>query len=82
MDLRGCDKKVIIWLRCAASRSYWHWGSHIGPRAKSLRPIWLPQCQYDIEAHLGHTITCIYHYGVASGSEITPCIKTDKPLIV
>ena len=35
--------------------------SHIGPRAKSFRPIQLPQCQYDKEAHLGHIITCIYH---------------------
>ena len=26
--------------------------SHIGP--------WLPKCQYDLEAHLGHIITCIY----------------------
>ena len=33
--------------------------SHIGPPAKALRPIWLPQCQYDLEAHLGHIITCI-----------------------
>ena len=23
-NLRGCNKKVIIWLRCV-SRSYWHW---------------------------------------------------------
>ena len=29
-----------------------------GPKA--LGPIWLPQCQYDLEAHLGHIITCIY----------------------
>ena len=29
-SLRGCNKKVMIWPRCA-SRSYWHWGSHIGP---------------------------------------------------
>ena len=34
--------------------------SHIGPQAKALGPIWLPQCQYDLEAHLGHIITCIY----------------------
>ena len=24
LNLRGCNKMVIIWLRCA-SRSYWHW---------------------------------------------------------
>ena len=34
--------------------------SHIGPRAKALGPIWLPQCQYDLEAHLGHIIICNY----------------------
>ena len=36
--------------------------SHIGPRAKALGPIWLPQCQYDLEAHLDHIIACIYVY--------------------
>ena len=33
--LRGCNKKVMIWLRCA-SRSYWHWID-----IKALGPIWL-----------------------------------------
>ena len=42
LNLCGCNKKVIKWLRCRA------WG-----------PIWLPQCQYDQEAHLGHIIICI-----------------------
>ena len=32
--------QVIIWPRCA-SRSYWHWGSHIGQRALARGPIWL-----------------------------------------
>ena len=32
--------QVIIWPRCA-SRSYWHWGSHIGLRALAGGPIWL-----------------------------------------
>ena len=32
--------QVIIWPRCA-SRSYWHWGSHIGHRALARGPIWL-----------------------------------------
>ena len=32
--------QVIIWPRCA-SRSYWRWGSHIGPRALARGPIWL-----------------------------------------
>ena len=36
--------------------------SHTGPRAKALGPIWLPQCLYDIEAHLGHIITCMQYY--------------------
>ena len=44
--------------------------SHIGPRAKALGTIWLPQCQYDLEAHLGHIITCMYltRYYVSSAS--------------
>ena len=41
MNLRGCNKKVIIWPRCAS---------------KSLGPIWLPQCQYDLEARLCYII--------------------------
>ena len=32
------DIQVIIWPRCA-SRSYWHLGSHIGPRAFILENI-------------------------------------------
>ena len=41
----SCDNtymciQVIIWPRCA-SRSYWHWGSHIGLRALARGPIWL-----------------------------------------
>ena len=45
--------------------------SHIGPRAKAIGPIWLPQCQYDLEAHLGHTITCI------SGSMLLTAITSE-----
>ena len=30
--------------------------SRVGPQAD----IRLPQCQYDLEAHLGHITTCIY----------------------
>ena len=33
---------------------------HIGPRTKALWPIWLFKWQYDLEAHLGHIITCMY----------------------
>ena len=36
--------------------SYWHWCSHIGPRAYMAI-----QCHYDLEAHLGHIITYIYY---------------------
>ena len=30
----------------------------------------------------GYDISVIYHYDVASGSEITPCNKIDKQLVV
>ena len=33
--------------------------SHNRPRAKALWPIWLLQCQYDLEVHIGHIITCM-----------------------
>ena len=36
--------------------SYWHLGSHIGPMAYMAL-----QCQYDLEAHLGHIITFLLH---------------------
>ena len=32
----------------------------IAIKAKALGPIWQPQCQCDLEAHLGHIITCMY----------------------
>ena len=43
--------------------------SHIGAQAKAFGPIWLPKCQYDLEAHPDHIITCI------------DCIIIDKPLV-
>ena len=46
--------EVCLWVILALD-------SHIDPQAKVLRPIWLPQCQYDLKAHLGHKITCIYY---------------------
>ena len=33
---------------------------HIGPLAKALGPIWLPQCKHDLEARQIHEISCIY----------------------
>ena len=34
---------------------------HLGPRAKAIGRIWLPILKYDLEAHLGHIITCMYN---------------------
>ena len=50
--------------------------SHIGPRAKALGPIWLPQCQYDLEAHLGRIITCKYVIKIFVWSIFERRIKT------
>ena len=47
--------QVTLWPRCA-SRSYWHCGSLIG-----LRAYMAIQCQYDLEAQLGHIITFLLH---------------------
>ena len=35
-----------------------------------------------IVSWLAYGIACILSYNVASGSEITPCNKIDKPLVV
>ena len=40
LEKYGRPMKSAIWPRCA-SRSYWHWGSHIGLRALARWPIWL-----------------------------------------
>ena len=58
--------EVCLWVILALD-------SHIGPRAKALGPIWLPQCQYDghdLEAHLGHIITCICVHDVCFYSDM------------
>ena len=36
-----------------------HIGTGVAISARGL--IWLPQCQYDLEAHLDHIITCMYY---------------------